>query len=106
MQSSSSPGPGQYGSADSKQHVGISPNPPRYTFGLKTLGDKESGRKPGPAGELNLMFCACLLIQHITLQCPVSFAQQHQSLSASCYPLVMGFVCLCTFGNAHVGKII
>ena len=50
-QGSSSPGPGQYGSASSKQYVGTSPNPPRYTFGLKTLGDKESERKPGPAGE-------------------------------------------------------
>jgi len=46
-----SPGPGQYGTAPSKPHVGLAPNPPCYTFGLKTLGDKEAERKPGPAGE-------------------------------------------------------
>jgi len=46
-----SPGPGQYGTAPSKPHVGLAPNPPCYTFGLKTLRDKEAERKPGPAGE-------------------------------------------------------
>ncbi|KAL0055226.1 hypothetical protein WJX82_009017 [Trebouxia sp. C0006] len=44
-----SPGPGQYGTAPSKPHVGLAPNPPCYTFGLKTLRDKEAERKPGPA---------------------------------------------------------
>lgn len=50
-QGSFMPGPGQYGSASGKQHVGTAPNPPCYTFGLKTLGNKESERKPGPAGD-------------------------------------------------------
>ncbi|DBA77331.1 TPA: Outer dense fiber protein 3 [Trebouxia sp. C0005] len=44
-----SPGPGQYGTGPSKPHVGLAPNPPCYTFGLKALGDKEAERKPGPA---------------------------------------------------------
>ncbi|KAL3149168.1 hypothetical protein ABBQ32_002001 [Trebouxia sp. C0010 RCD-2024] len=49
QQGTRSPGPGQYGNASGKQHVGTAPNPPCYTFGLKALGDREAERKPGPA---------------------------------------------------------
>ena len=63
-QSSSGPGPGQYGTASVKQHVGTASNAPRYTFGLKTLMDKESERKPGPAGmtssAYNGSLCVCV----------------------------------------------
>ena len=44
------PGPGQYKTAPTKTHVGTHPNSSSYTFGLKTLADKEAERKPGPAG--------------------------------------------------------
>ena len=98
---SSSPGPGQYGSASGKQHVGTSPNAPCYTFGLKTLGDKESERKPGPAGEWvsTLRMCACdfSAAHHVILACSPC-AQQHQSLSTDCCPLLieLTFSDLCT----------
>ena len=50
------PGPGQYGISRGEPLVGSHPNAPCYTFGLKTLGDMEADRKPGPAG----MFGCCL----------------------------------------------
>ena len=65
QQGTRSPGPGQYGNASGKQHVGTAPNPPCYTFGLKALGDREAERKPGPAGGcpayLVLLSAACML---------------------------------------------
>ncbi len=69
-----SPGPGQYGTGPSKPHVGLAPNPPCYTFGLNTLGDKEAERKPGPAGEPSdfcfvfAWFGACLLFAAVSVQ--------------------------------------
>lgn len=60
-----SPGPGQYGTGPSKPHVGLAPNPPCYTFGLKALGDKEAERKPGPADEPS-NFC---LLQSMSALC-------------------------------------
>jgi len=68
-QGSFSPGPGQYGSGPSKPHVGLAPNAPCYTFGLKTLTDKEADRKPGPAGMCLLSLLSQIQILHVLSVC-------------------------------------
>lgn len=94
-QESSTPGPGQYGSHPSKPHVGLAPNAPCYTFGLRTLGDREAEeRKPGPAGTQFLVQCLWSLKLLITPYDVAYALQKHVLLIGVIVAIMQNIQCI------------